>query len=119
MAEIRLSQTQTPSLAGSTAGHESSDDPVSTPAAIDERVIVDYVLRVRRGHCKGVGHIIKGRRKALDTSSSLATTGLSEQSAQVAEKHRQWREQVYAQQRELEALEAFITQRIGPPPPLS
>ena len=43
-------------------------------------------------------------------------TGLSEQSAQVAEEHRQLREQVYAQQRELEVLRAFITQRIGPPP---
>ena len=47
--EIRSSQTQAPSLAGSAAGHESSDDPVSAPAAIDERVIADQVLGVRRG----------------------------------------------------------------------
>ena len=78
MAEIRLSQTQTPSSAGSTAGHESSDDPVSAPAAIDERVIADQVLGVRRGHRIGVGNIIKGRRKTLHTSSSSTATGLSE-----------------------------------------
>ena len=77
MAEIRLSQTQTPSSAGSTAGHESSNDHVSVPTAIDERVIVDQVLGLRRGHRKGVVRIIKGRRKALDTPSSSAVTGLS------------------------------------------
>ena len=110
MTEIRLSQTQTLSSTGSTAGHESSDDPVSAPAAIDERVIAEQVLGVQRGHRKGVGRIINGRRKALDTPSSSVVTGLSEQqSAQVAEEHRQLREQVYTQQRELEALRAFIT----------
>ena len=113
--EIRWSQTQTPSSVGSTADHKSSDDPVSTPAAIDERVIADQVLRVRRGHSKGVGRIIKGRRKAPDTPSSSTATGLSEQSAQATKEHRLLHEQVYAQQRELESLKAFITQTIGPP----
>ena len=118
MEEIRLSQTQTPSSSSSTVGQESSDNPISAPAIIDERVIADQVLGVRRGHYKGVGWIIKGRRKASDTPSSLATTGLSEQSAQAAEEHNLLREQVCVQQRELEALKAFITQTIGPPPPL-
>ena len=54
MEEIRLSQTQTPSSAGSTAGQESLDDPISVPATIDERVIADQVLGVRRGHRNGV-----------------------------------------------------------------
>ena len=67
------------SLAGSSAGDESSDDLVSAPAAIDERVITNQVLGVWRGHCKSVGRIIKGRKKALDTASSSTATGLSEQ----------------------------------------
>ena len=96
MKEIRLSQTQTPSSAGSTVGHKSSDDPVSAPTAIDERVIADQVREVRREHRKGVGLIIKGRRKEPDTPSSLTATGLSEQSTPAAEEYRLLREQVYA-----------------------
>ena len=117
MEEIRSSQIQPPSLAGSAASHESSDDLASALATIDEQVIADQVLGVLRGHHKGVGLIIKGRRKTPDTPSLLAATGLSEQSTQAAEEHRLLREQVYAHQRELEALKAFITQMIGPPPP--
>ena len=117
MEEIRLSQTQIPSSASSAAGYESLDDSVSAPAVIDERVITDQVLGVQRRQRKVVGCIIKGRRKAPDTLSSSATIGFSEQSGQVAEKHRLLREQVYAQERELKALKVFITQTIGPPPP--
>ena len=80
MEEIRLSQIQPPSSASSAVGHKSLDDPVSAPATIDEQVIADQVLSVRRGHRKGVGCIIKGRRKVPDTPSSSVATGLSEQS---------------------------------------
>ena len=55
--------------------------------AINERVIADQVLGVWREHRKGVGRIIKGRRKASDTPSSSAATGLSEQSVQAVEEH--------------------------------
>ena len=78
MEKIRSSQTQPPSSAGSAMGYESSNDPVLVPAAIDERVIADQVLGVLQGHCKGIGHIIKGSRKAPDTPSSSIVTGLSE-----------------------------------------
>ena len=44
MEKIRSSQTQPPLSAGSTASHESSDDLVLAPTAIDERVIADEVL---------------------------------------------------------------------------
>ena len=33
------------------------------PASIDESLIVDEVLGVQRGHCKGVGWIVKGKVK--------------------------------------------------------
>ena len=68
MEEIRSSQTQSPSSAGSVVGHESLDDQVLAPAAIDERVITDQILGVRRGHRKGIGGIIKGIRKAPEHS---------------------------------------------------
>ena len=109
MEEIRSSQTETSLSAGSVAGHEFSDDLVSAPSTINEHVITDQVLRVRRGYRKGVRRIIKGRRKAPDTPSLSAATGLSEQSAQAVEEHRLLHEQVYAQQCELEVLKAFIT----------
>ena len=80
MDEIRSSQTQPPSSAGS-GTRESLDDLVSTSTAINERVIADQVLRVRRGHRKGVERIIKGKKKAPDTSCSSIATGLSEQSS--------------------------------------
>ena len=104
MEEIRSSQTQPSSSAGNATGHESSDDLVSVPTIIDECVIADQILGVRRGYRKGVGRIIKDRRKAPDTPSLSASTRLSEQSAQATEEHRLLREQVY-------------TQRIRPPPP--
>ena len=108
MEEIGLSQTQTPSSAGSTKGHESSDDSISAPAAIDERVITGLVLGVRRGHRKGVGRIIKSRRKASDTPSLSVVTGLSEQSAQATEDI-VYCVSKYTLSNELEALKAFIT----------
>ena len=103
MEEIRSSQTQPPSSAGNVAGHESSDDPISAPTIIDEWIIADQVLGVRRGHRKGVGRIIKGRRNVPNTPYSSVVTGLSNRSAQAAEEHRLLREQVYTQQHELVA----------------
>ena len=94
MEEIRSSQTQPPSSAGSAACHKSSDDSASAPTTINERVIANQVLGVRRGHRKGVRHIIKGRRNAPDTFCSSVATGLSEQSSQAAEDHRLFRERV-------------------------
>ena len=47
---------------------ESLDSPASALTAIDERVIADDVLGVRRGHRKGVERIVKGKKKAPDTS---------------------------------------------------
>ena len=58
---------------------ESSNGPASAPAIIDERVIADEVLGVRRGHYKGVGRIIKGKKKAPNTSYSIVASA-SEQS---------------------------------------
>ena len=112
------SHTQPPSSTSSVVGHELSDDFVSAPAAIDERVIAAQVLGVQRGHRKGVECIIKGRTKASDTSCSLVTTELSKQSTQATEEHRLLRERVDAQQRELDVLKAFITQMISQPQPL-
>ena len=86
MDEIRLSQTQPPSSTSNAVG-ESSDDPVLMLAAIDERVIANQVLGVWRGHRKGVGRIIKGKRKAPDTSYSIIAFGSSEQTSQVTENH--------------------------------
>ena len=67
MEQIRLTQTQALLSASSVVG-ESSDGPALASAAIDERVIVDEVLGVRRGHYKGVRHIVKDKRKVFDTS---------------------------------------------------
>ena len=91
--QIKFLQTQEFSSASNVAG-ESSDGPVSTPTTIDEKVIADEVLRVQRGHYKGVGCIVKGKRKALDTSYSTIASG-SEQS-QVAEDQRRLAERVNA-----------------------
>ena len=116
MDKIRSSQTQSPSFAGSAAG-ESSDGSVSASAAI-----VDQVLGVQRRRRKGVGCIIKAKRKAPDTSCSTTVTGLLEQSSQVAEDHRLLRERVDTQQPELDALKVFVTHTLGqasPPPPPS
>ena len=95
MEEIRSSQTQ-PSSSASSAAREPLDDSVSAPAAIDERVIADQVLGVRRGYRKGVGRIIKGRRKASDISCSSVAAGLLEQSSQAVEDHRLLRERIDA-----------------------
>ena len=46
MEQIKLTETQTFSSAGSAIG-EFADGPTSAPATIDERVITDEVLRVR------------------------------------------------------------------------
>ena len=119
MEEIRLSQTQPFSLTGSATG-ESSDTPILALAATNELVIADQVLGIRREHRKDVGCIIKGKRKALDTSYSTVTTGLLEQSSQVAEDHRLLCERVDAQQRdnkalhhELDTFKAFITHTLS------
>ena len=74
MEEIRLSQTHPPSSASS-ATSESSDCLVSMLVAIDEQVIADQVLRVRREHCKGLGCIIKDKRKEPDTSYLMLRLG--------------------------------------------
>ena len=101
---------------------ESSDSPASVSAAIDELVIAEKVLGVRRGHRKGVRRIVKGKKKVLDTSYSIAASG-SEQSQAAEDQHRLV-ERVDAQQRDLEAqhrkinaLKAFITQALGQRPP--
>ena len=80
MEEIRSSQTQLASSAVSAAS-ESSKGIVLAPTIINERVIANQFLGVRRGHRKGFGRIIKGKRKAPDTSCLIVATGLSEQSS--------------------------------------
>ena len=106
---------------------ESSNCLASAPVAINERVIADKVLGVRRGHLKGVGRIIKGKRKAPDTSYSTTAFGLEQ--CQVVEEHRRLAERVNAQQRDIEpqhheinVFKVFITQTLSqaqpPPPPL-
>ena len=82
MEQIKLTQTQTLSSVDSVAA-ESLDDPVSAPAAIDERVIADEVLGVQQGYHKGVKPIVKGKRKAPNTSYSTITFGSMQ--SQVAE----------------------------------
>ena len=60
--QIRLTQTQVLSSVGSVVC-ESSDDLASASIAINERVITDKVLGVRRGHHNGVGRIVKSIKK--------------------------------------------------------
>ena len=95
MEQIKLTQTQALSSASSIAG-ESADDPASTPVAIDDRVIADKVLGVWRGHRKGVGHIVEGKRKMPKTSYLTLASGLSQSQCRLVER-------VYAQQRDIEA----------------
>ena len=66
MEQIKLTQTQTLSSAGS-AVSGFVDSSASTPTIIDERLITDEVLGVRRGHCKGVGRIVKRKGRASST----------------------------------------------------
>ena len=80
---------------------ESSDDPALASAATDEQVIADKVLGVRRWHRKGVGSIVKGKRKVLDTSYSTVASG-SKQS-QVAEDQHRLVERIDTQQHDIEA----------------
>ena len=136
MEQIKLTQTQSFSSASSVA-NESLDGPDSASTVLDERVIVDKVSRVRRGHCKGVGCIIKGKRKPSKTSyfivASYSTVVSRSEKSQVADDQHRFAERVDAHQRDLEAqhheinaLKAFITQTLGqappspppPPPPL-
>ena len=74
---------------------ESSDDMALASTTIDKQVIADEVLGVRRGHRKDVRRIIKGKRKALDTSYSTFASRLEQ--SQVAEDKHQLAEQVDAQ----------------------
>ena len=113
MEHIRLTQTQTLSSTSNVAG-ESSDSPTLELAAIYEWVIVDEVLKIQQGHCKGIRHIIKGKKKAPNTFYSPVTYG-SKQS-QVDENQYQLAERVDVQQCDIEAqhhdinaLRAFIT----------
>ena len=66
MEQIKLTQTQTLSSAGSVA-RKSLDGPASAPTTIDEWVIVDEVLGVQRGHHKSVERIVKGKKKMPNT----------------------------------------------------
>ena len=74
MKQIKITQTQALSLVG-----ESVDGLASAPAAIDERVITDEVLGVLQGHRKGVGRIVKGKKKAPETFYSTLSSGSQSQ----------------------------------------
>ena len=92
--KIKFTQTQTLSSASSAVG-ESSDGLALASAAIDERVIADEVLGVRRGYRKSVGRIGKGKRKVLETSYSTLAYGSLQ--SQAAEEQSQLAERVDAQ----------------------
>ena len=124
MKQIKLIQSQAFSSASGAVG-ESANSPTSSPTAIDKRVITDEVLGVRRGHRKGIEHIVKGKKKAFETSYSTLSSGSQ---SQVAEEHNHLGERVDAQQCEIDAqhceidaFKALITQMVGwpqlPPPP--
>ena len=72
MEQIKLTQTQALSSASS-ADCGSLDSSASAPAYIDERLIADEVLGVRRGHRTGVGRIMKGKGKASSSSSTVSS----------------------------------------------
>ena len=91
MEQIKLTQTQAPFSASSVVG-EFSGCSASAPIVVDERVISDKLLRVRRGHYKGVGRIIKGKRKASNTSNSTVAFGSKQY--QVAKDKRRLTERV-------------------------
>ena len=73
MEQIKLTQTQTLSSVGS-AVSGSLNSPASAPAYIDERLIADEVLGVRREQCKCVRRIVKGKDKASSSFSTLSST---------------------------------------------
>ena len=72
---------------------------------IDERLIIDEVLRIRRGHCKGVGWIVKENGKVSSYSATLSSRSQSK-----AKQQRRIDERFEAQQREIEALKSLIAQ---------
>ena len=78
MEQIKITLTQALSSAGSIVGG-SADSPASTPTTIDERLITNEILGVRRGHRKSMGRIVKGRGKASSTAySTLSSESQSE-----------------------------------------
>ena len=76
MEQIKLTQTHVLFSVGSVAG-ESADGLASAPTAINERVIADELLGVRQGDHKGVGRIVKGKKKVSETSYSTLASGSS------------------------------------------
>ena len=104
MEQIKLTQTQIVSSAGSAASG-SWDSPTSAPTDIDERLIADEVLGVRRGHYKGTRQIVKGKEK-VSSSSSTFSSGLQSQ----AEQQHRFKERLDTQQREIDTLKALIAQ---------
>ena len=74
------------------------------PTCINERLIIDEVLGVRRGHCKGMGWIVKGKGKVSYSSSTF----LSGSQSQVEQQCR-INERFDAQQSEIKALIAQMT----------
>ena len=77
MEQIKLTQTQVIFPDGSAASG-FSDSLASAPAYIDERLIADEVLRVRRRHRKGVGWIVKGKGNASSNSLTFSSRSQSQ-----------------------------------------
>ena len=104
MEQIKLTQTQTLSSAGNAIG-EFEDNSALAPAAIDERLIADNVLRVRWGHRKGVRCIVKGKWKVFATLYLALSSGSQ---SQAVEEQRHLGMRIDAQQLEINTLKAMI-----------
>ena len=89
MEQIKLTQTQALFSFGSAASG-SSDNSASVLAFIDERLIVEEVLWVWRGHCKGVGQTVTGKGKASFSSSTFSSRSQSQ-----VEQQRRFDERLY------------------------
>ena len=100
MEQIKLTQSQTLSLASSYL-----DNPASVSTCIDESLIADEVLGVQQGQCKGMGQIVKRKGKASCSSLTFSSRLQSQ-----AEQQRRIDERFDAQQREIEALKTLIAQ---------
>ena len=86
------------------------------PTAIDERLIIDEILRIRQEHRKGIRRIVKGKRKASMTSYSIVSFVLQ---SQVAEEQRRLGQRIDTQQWEIDTLKVVIAQlATGQPQPL-
>ena len=72
MEQIKLTRAQILSSVGSAASG-SLDSLALAPAYIDERLIANEILGVRRRHCKGVGQIVKRKGKASSSSSTFSS----------------------------------------------